>query len=415
MIRSMLSRADLERALSVRDLTDPTQGPHGIQLLIDALSEALAQAWQMAPQRRNDGRVVTIGDNYDELGYPSDAVARDARYTRYVDEQHMLRSHTSALIPPLLRAIETQRDVLYLCPGIVYRRDTIDRLHCGEPHQLDVWRLSRAAPLQQDDLSEMIRIVVSTCLPGAESRTEAAIHPYTTNGRQIDVRMSAAGPWIEIGECGLAHPAVLERAGLDARRWSGLAMGLGLDRLLMLRKGIPDIRLLRSTDPRVASQLQDLSPYRRVSDQPATTRDLSVIVDGETNAEELGDRVREALGPDAQLIEQVSVESETYYWGLPLAARARLQLRSDQKNLLVRVTIRHPTQTVSHEQGNRLRDRIYAAIHRGPVAESCSVQARTAIWPASSPTGEARQDVIASVNEVTRVPVGGILRGRMRG
>jgi phenylalanyl-tRNA synthetase alpha chain len=67
--------------------------------------------------------------------------------------------------------------------------------------------------------------------------------------------------WVEIGECGLAHPDVLASAGRNPREWTGLAMGLGLDRLLMLRKGMPDIRLLRSTDPRIAGQMQDLAPH----------------------------------------------------------------------------------------------------------------------------------------------------------
>lgn len=369
MHRSTLSRASLERALSLRDLTDPAQGPHALQLLIDELAASLRDAWNIPIERRHADRIVAISDNYDQLGYEPDAVARDARYTRYVDHERMLRSHTSALIPPLLRASSSERERLMMCPGIVYRRDAIDRLHCGEPHQLDLWRLSAIEPLGDADLCDMIRIAVSSCLPGAESRTEPAVHPYTTNGRQIDVRLSANAPWIEIGECGLAHPAVMERSGLDPREWSGLAMGLGLDRLLMLRKGIPDIRLLRSADARVAGQMLDLSPYRSVSDQPATTRDLSVVLDAETNAEDLGDQIREALGSDAQLVEEVGVKSETYYLGLPPSARDRLQLRSDQKNVLVRVTIRHPTATISHDEGNRLRDRIYAAIHRGPVAE----------------------------------------------
>ena len=105
--------------------------------------------------------------------------------------------------------------------------------------------------------------------------------------------------WIEVWECGLAHPGVLAGAGLDG--WSGLALGMGLDRLLMLRKGIPDIRLLRATDPRIADQMNDLAPYRPVSDLPAVTRDLSVAMAADADTEQLGDRVRNALGDGADL------------------------------------------------------------------------------------------------------------------
>jgi phenylalanyl-tRNA synthetase alpha chain len=84
---------------------------------------------------------------------------------------------------------------------------------------------------------------------------------------------------------------------LDAEQWSGLAMGLGLDRILMLRKGIDDIRLLRSVDARVTRQVLDLTPYRAVSSQPAIRRDLWIAVDADDTPEQLGDRVREAWAP----------------------------------------------------------------------------------------------------------------------
>ena len=82
-------------------------------------------------------------------------------------------------------------------------------------------------------------------------------------------------------------------------------MGLGLARLLMLRKGIDDIRLLRSEDPRVRAQMLDLSPYKAVSREPATRRDLSLVVAAERTEAELGDRVRTALGTDADCVESI--------------------------------------------------------------------------------------------------------------
>jgi phenylalanyl-tRNA synthetase alpha chain len=126
---------------------------------------------------------------------------------------------------------------------------------------------------------------------------------------------------VEIGECGLAHARLLADAGLPADV-SGLAMGLGLDRLAMLRKGIPDIRLLRAADPRVARQMLDLAPYTTVSTQPAIVRDLSIAADAGDAAEELGDRVRAALGPRADAVEEVAVVSTTPHDALPAAARA---------------------------------------------------------------------------------------------
>ncbi len=133
----------------------------------------------------------------------------------------------------------------------------------------------------------------------------------------------------------------------------------------MLRKGIPDIRLLRSADPRVASQMRDLGPYRPVSAMPAVRRDLSVAVDPGADDETLGDRIRDALGADADCVEDVTVRSSTAYEDLPAAAALRLGARPGQRNLLVRVVLRHLERTLTDHEANSLRDRICAAIHQG--------------------------------------------------
>jgi phenylalanyl-tRNA synthetase alpha chain len=178
---------------------------------------------------------------------------------------------------------------------------------------------------------------------------------------QIDV--DNGGEWVEIGECGLAGRHVLHGAGLDA--YHGLALGIGLDRLLMLRKGIADIRLLRAVDPRVASQMRDLSLYRPVSNLPAIARDLSIAVDADDDVELLGDRVRDALGADADAVEAVEVLSETPGPELPAIARERLGLRDGQKNVLVRVVLRHAERTLRRAEANELRDRVFNALHGG--------------------------------------------------
>lgn len=171
------------------------------------------------------------------------------------------------------------------------------------------------------------------------------------------------GRWVEVWECGLAHPGVLAAAGLTAR--SGLALGMGLDRLLMLVKGIPDIRLLRSADPRITHQMLDLAEYQRVSSMPPITRDLSVAVSDDDDEETLGDRVRDALGADSSRVEEVSVLSATSYEHLPASAIGRLGAKQGQKNLLLRVVLRDLEKTLTNEAANSLRDRIYGALHQG--------------------------------------------------
>lgn len=337
-----------------RDLSDPTYGPHAVQLLLDQVLAALPGE----PRVLRDHPEVSVDDNYTALGYPPDAITRDARYTRYTGPDRMLRSHTTAMVPPALRLLGTQDDwddVTLACVGMVYRRDAVDRVHSGTPHQLDVWRISH----HRADLDELIDAVVTAAVPGLPYRTTPATHPYTTAGRQVDVLVD--GEWLEVAECGLAARHVLRRAWLPDHV-HGLALGVGLDRLLMLRKGIPDIRLLSSDDPRVAAQMLDLTPYRSVSKHPPITRDISVAVRPDADGETIGDLVRAAVG---DLVEEVAVVSETPVPDLPPPAVARLGAHPDQKNVLLRLVLRHPTRTLTDAEANTARDAAHAAVHEG--------------------------------------------------
>lgn len=356
----------LARALALRDLSDPVLGPHAVQRILDSALSALGPAWGCEVRVVRAAPVVSVADNYDALHYPPGAAARETRHTRYVSPGRLLRTQTSAMIPPALRALAADRppgDVLLACPGLVYRRDAIDRVHVGEPHPVDLWRVrTRGPPLGVPDLASMIARVAEAVAPGRPVSLSPAVHPYTLEGRQIDVRVG--GAWMEIGECGLAHPEILAEAGLPAGA-SGLAMGLGLDRLVMIAKGLDDIRLLRAPDPRIAAQMLDLAPWRPVSRHPPIRRDLSIAVSPGVDAESLGDRVREALGDRAGDVEAVEVVSDTPGESLPAAARERLGLRPGQRNVLLRVILRSHDRSLTDGEANALRDAIYAAVHEG--------------------------------------------------
>jgi phenylalanyl-tRNA synthetase alpha chain len=417
-----LSPDHVAAALALRDLTDPAQGPHAVGLLLDAAVDALAARWGSTVRVLRSSPAVSVEDNYDRLGYPATAITREARYSRYLappaespphtstaqlpaertDEPPeyvqyegrlagapsrnldppiyatdfrrgalgdtvMLRSHTTAGVPPALRALAAEpdppADLLLVLPGLVYRRDVIDRMHVGEPHQVDLWRIVRG----DVDLDDMLGTLVEAVLPGARRRTVPARHPYTEQGRQLDVRIG--DEWVELAECGLAAPHVLATAGLDPERWRGLALGMGLDRAVMLRKGVPDIRLLRATDPRIAEQMLDLTPWRPVSTLPAVRRDLSIVAASGTDDELLGDRARTALGPDADLLESLTVLARTPDEQLPAPARDRLGTEPGQDNLLLRLVLRPLDRTLTDAEANAVRDRVYAALHEGPHHE----------------------------------------------
>jgi phenylalanyl-tRNA synthetase alpha chain len=146
-------------------------------------------------------------------------------------------------------------------------------------------------------------------------------------------------------------------------------MGIGLDRVLMLRKGIDDIRLLRSNDPRVVDQLCDLAPYRPISDRPAIARDISIAVDADITPEVLGDRARSLLGARADLVETIEVVSDTPLASLPRAAAERLGMGSGQRNVLLRVVLRALDRTLTDTEANAVRDDLLTGLHQGDVSQ----------------------------------------------
>ncbi|KZM75808.1 hypothetical protein [Nocardia terpenica] len=368
-----LTSAELSRALSVRDLTDPVQGGHALQVLLDAVLAALRAAWPGTTVRTvRIPPIVAIADNYDGLGYDPADVTRDARYTRYLSATTMLRSHTTADIPAVLRGYSAvpqgdSVDELIVVPGLAYRRDVVDRIHVGEPHQVDLWRLRSVPGTGESELRELVAHLVEAVLPGAAWRMTPAVHPYTHRGYQVDVRHG--GDWLELAECGLIADRVLRGVGLDPGRWSGVALGMGLDRALMVRKGIPDIRYLRADDARITEQMRDLTPWRPVSALPPVRRDLSVVIADDTDDESLGDAVRAALGERSADIESIHVRSRTRYTELSESARARLGIHPGQTNAVVGLVIRPLTRTLTRAEANAIRNAVYRAIHLGPHLE----------------------------------------------
>lgn len=162
---------------------------------------------------------------------------------------------------------------------------------------------------------------------------------------------------------------MLRRGGLDPSRWSGLALGMGLERALMLRKDLPDIRYLRSTEPGIRTQMAHLDPWREVSTLPTISRDMSVVVDAQKADELLGDQVRAALPDRLDDIESIEVLVRTSWDDLPAKVRDRLGIEPHQTNALIRLTLRPLDRTLTDAEANDLRNQVYLAIHEGPHQE----------------------------------------------
>ena len=355
-----LTKEQLKKDLEIRDLSDKNQGEHCMQLIMNEVINVLKEYWNCPVTIYREDPIVTVEDNYDKLKIDKESVLRSEVYTRYVDDNHVLRTMASVMVPRGLQSIkdEIKPNRLLACVGLVYRRDQIDRIHSGVHHQMDLWYTSEK-PVSEQDMQDMINIIVKvvTGKENSEYITIPKVHPYTLDGREIDIMVD--GKPLEILECGLTNPKILEENGCKGKY--GLALGLGLERILMVRKNIKDIRLLRSTNEKVLCQMNDLEPYNEVSSMPPVVRDISVVVDKNLDVELLGDMVKES-GVDTHIIEEVKILSETPYEDLPEKAKERLGIEEHEKNILVRIVLRSLERTLTNEECNNYRDIIYRHI-----------------------------------------------------
>ena len=336
------------------DLTNPANGIHTINLIVYKIAESLCKSDYPEPIIWRSSPITTVTNNFDKLHVPTESLSRSPKYTRYLSEDTLLRTHTTAIMPEILPYLQGEHLIIH--PGICYRRDVVDKRHVGEPHQMDVWLISRDVKCQLSKV-KFIETILHAILPDVSYRLNETSHPYTLNGLEIEVLVN--DKWIEIGECGEAHPDLLQPG------YSGLASGWGLDRLAMLVKGIDDIRLLRSTHPRIAAQMTTLELYQPVSNQPSTSRDISIVTSLDTELEDICEQITEVLADDAELLASVDILSETPYDQLPQKAIQRLGIQSDQKNLLVRMTFQSLHASITNQKANILRDLVYYKTHQG--------------------------------------------------
>ena len=366
MKKEVMSPERLVASLAIPDLTEPKNGIHAINLVVQRMRQTLeiAYAGVLVEEIRTDS-VVSVKENFDDLLFPDDNLGRSSRYTRYVAPDKILRTHTSAAIPGWLKkvACDATNDTIVVLPGICYRRDVVDKTHCGEPHQMDVWRVRRGNPrFGRPDLINLIETILNSVVPGYQYRANEVKHPYTINGLEVEVLVN--GNWLEILECGEAHPVVLENAGLDPQEYSGLALGMGLDRLVMIIKDIDDIRVLRSNDPRIKRQMANLNKFVKVSDQPPTKRVLSYSPPTDKTEEDVCEEIRDELGLEAVYIEEIQY-SEIPYEQLPIKARENLGTRQDQKNVVVTLIFRSPEGSLQRTMVNEWMQRLYPKLNEG--------------------------------------------------
>ncbi len=203
--------------------------------------------------------------NFEALNIPPDHPARSSVDTFFVDsgqaETLLLRTHTS---PVQIHLLERGRLPIYaVVPGRVYRRDTPDATHLPVFHQLEGLVVDRGVSF--GDLAGTIETFVPAIFGASvRSRLRPGYFPFTEPSAEFEIscaicdgsgcRTCSGTGWIELGGCGMVHPAVFEQTGVDPEEWSGFAFGFGIDRLAIMRHGIADLRLLVENDVRFLEQ-----------------------------------------------------------------------------------------------------------------------------------------------------------------
>ena len=188
--------------------------------------------------------------NFEALNIPEDHPARDEWDSFYIDDTHLLRTHTS---PVQIRVMKSKKPpVRIICPGRCYRRDTPDATHSPVFHQVELLWVERGLTMAHLKwiIEEFVRRFFG---PGYQMRFSADFFPFTEPSAQVHIRREG-GPWLEIMGAGMVDPAVLTEVGYDPEEVTGFAFGLGIERMAMLRWGIEDIRLFYQNDIRFLSQ-----------------------------------------------------------------------------------------------------------------------------------------------------------------
>jgi phenylalanyl-tRNA synthetase alpha chain len=204
--------------------------------------------------------------NFEALNIPRDHPARDMQDTFYVDADDLvLRTHTSPVQVRVMRT--TPPPLRVVMPGTVYRRDDPDATHSPVFQQIE--GLMVGATVSFAELKGVLEIFLRRLFgPDTRVRFRPSFFPFTEPSAEVDVacaRCDAAGPsdscrvcrgrgWLEVLGCGMVHPNVFRAVGYDPERVQGFAFGLGIDRIVLLQRGIDDLRLLYENDVRFLEQ-----------------------------------------------------------------------------------------------------------------------------------------------------------------
>jgi phenylalanyl-tRNA synthetase alpha chain len=256
--RLVVLRAERDAAVLVAEGIDvtlpstrqPSGARHPITILAEHIADTfIAMGWELA-----DGpEVETEQFNFDALNFPADHPARSEQDTFYVapeGSRQLLRTHTS---PVQVRTLlQRELPVYIISIGRTFRTDELDATHTPVFHQVEGLAVDRGLSMAhlRGTLDAFARAEFG---PSARTRIRPHFFPFTEPSAEVDVWFAdkkGGADWVEWGGCGMVHPNVLRATGIDPEVYSGFAFGMGLERTLQFRNGIPDMRDMVEGDVR---------------------------------------------------------------------------------------------------------------------------------------------------------------------
>jgi len=265
----------LEPSRKAVDVTLPVERGHvGARHPLETLAERMcdvfvAMGWEVA----EGPEVETEWHNFDALNFDPDHPARAMQDTFFVAPEGsgvLLRTHTSpvqarAMLQRSAELLESGRGIYVVCPGKTFRTDELDATHTPVFHQLEGLAVDKGLTMAhlKGTLDHFARAMFG---PDAVTRLRPSYFPFTEPSAEMDLRCFVCGGsdtecrtcsgtgWIEWGGCGMTHPNVIRAAGIDPDVYTGFAFGMGVERTLMFRHGVRDMRDMVEGDVRFSRQ-----------------------------------------------------------------------------------------------------------------------------------------------------------------
>ena len=232
------------------DVTSPSNGtPKGYHHpLLSTQDEIIDIFCGLGYSVANGPEIETDFYNFESLNIPKNHPARDMQDTFYLNDNLLLRTHTSPVQIRYLK--DNPPPARIISPGRVYRRDAVDATHSPVFNQVEVLCIDEG--INFSHLRGTVLTFLKTFFGDLPIRFRASYFPFTEPSAEVDVQWK--GKWLEVMGCGMVDPLVLDKIGIDSEKWTGFAAGLGVERFCMVRHQIDDIRRFYANDLRFLKQ-----------------------------------------------------------------------------------------------------------------------------------------------------------------